>query len=382
MEIFNLEPPENPSIMLAKTVTSGAGPYFLGDTVQYAFVVTNSGDVDLTGVVVTDPLLVVSGGPISLATGMMDATTFTGAYEVTDADVTRGLIDNVAETEGTSPAGAVVTDSSEASVPTSEVVLVEKCGTLAEAPIQPVLVSSSDPVTSDLNGIEYNTAGVAEFRTPGGTLLSTLNFSYNPDNGNIIERDNDDPVNPGTADAMMYYFRDGLNRVGIHSHRSFTNGGPSSGTAVTFDFDFAFTDEIGVDGLAVNSCAGAATTQVRVIDADLGSIVSGLSRPWDELSNPFGTGGADDGLPVEGPPGTFTFQAQDNAYLDWFADLSDEDQVQLTYAQNAGDVLLIWAQLYYTAAVSYQCDEDDNIVSASTIDGPLPESEWANIIPA
>src|SRR5690625_7418633 len=57
-----------------------------GDENHYTFVVTNTGNVPLTGVTVTDPLVTVSGGPIDLDVGQSDATEFTGVYTVTQAD--------------------------------------------------------------------------------------------------------------------------------------------------------------------------------------------------------------------------------------------------------------------------------------------------------
>ncbi|MEM7087780.1 MAG: VWA domain-containing protein, partial [Bacteroidota bacterium] len=57
-----------------------------GDTITYAFTVTNTGNVTLTNVVVTDPLVTMVGGPIaSLAPGAVDNTTFTASYVLTQA---------------------------------------------------------------------------------------------------------------------------------------------------------------------------------------------------------------------------------------------------------------------------------------------------------
>ncbi|KIT14312.1 DUF7507 domain-containing protein [Jannaschia aquimarina] len=71
-----------------------------GDEVRYAFTVTNTGNVDLAGVTVSDPLVAVSGGPIQLEFGQSDSTTFTATYILTDRDVARGFVENVATATG------------------------------------------------------------------------------------------------------------------------------------------------------------------------------------------------------------------------------------------------------------------------------------------
>ena len=85
----------------------------VGDTITYAFSVTNTGNTSLTGVTVTDPLATVSGGPIALAPNATDATTFTASYTITQADINVGGVTNQATATGTPPIGAVVTDLSD-----------------------------------------------------------------------------------------------------------------------------------------------------------------------------------------------------------------------------------------------------------------------------
>ncbi|MFV0254295.1 MAG: beta strand repeat-containing protein [Beutenbergiaceae bacterium] len=85
----------------------------VGDEVIYSFQVTNTGTAQATGVAVTDPLVTVSGGPITLAPGATDSTTFTAVYEITAADVERGGIENVAMVSATA-SGVGISDTSDA----------------------------------------------------------------------------------------------------------------------------------------------------------------------------------------------------------------------------------------------------------------------------
>ena len=102
------------SMTLVKSGTlndGGDGVANAGDTINYTFTVTNTGNVTLTGVTVSDTIAAMSGGPIaSLAPGGIDTTTFTAAYVLTQADLDNngggdGDIDNTATATGTPPAG-------------------------------------------------------------------------------------------------------------------------------------------------------------------------------------------------------------------------------------------------------------------------------------
>jgi uncharacterized repeat protein (TIGR01451 family) len=82
-----------------------------GDTITYKFTVKNTGNVTLTGVTVTDPLVTVLGEPITLAPSASDSTTFTGTYTLTQADINAGKVDNTATATGTDPLNKKVTDT-------------------------------------------------------------------------------------------------------------------------------------------------------------------------------------------------------------------------------------------------------------------------------
>jgi gliding motility-associated-like protein len=97
--------------------TNNDGSQQEGETITYSFVVTNTGNVALTNVTIMFGLsdIVITGGPINLAVGAVDATTFQGVYTLTQADIILGSISNQATASGTTPAGAVITDLSDES---------------------------------------------------------------------------------------------------------------------------------------------------------------------------------------------------------------------------------------------------------------------------
>jgi uncharacterized repeat protein (TIGR01451 family) len=113
-----------PSIALIKTITSvnddnNNGRTDAGDSISYAFKVTNTGNVTLTDVLVTDPLVTVTGGPIVMAPGDINTGEFKAKYTITLADADFGSVSNTAEVTGQPPFGARVKDSSDPAVETS-----------------------------------------------------------------------------------------------------------------------------------------------------------------------------------------------------------------------------------------------------------------------
>ena len=108
---------QDAAITLVKTADTGglAVPPVPGNVIIYRYSVTNTGNVTLTGVTLADPLpgLVLTGGPIpSMASGVTDASTFTGTYVLTQADIDAGRITNQATVTGTPPSGPAVSDVS------------------------------------------------------------------------------------------------------------------------------------------------------------------------------------------------------------------------------------------------------------------------------
>ncbi len=91
--------PQNPKLALVKTGSFGAGEdgfADVGELITYTFTVTNIGNVTLTGVTVTDPLL---SSPITLSATTIPvggSVTGTATYVVTQADIDAGKVYNLA----------------------------------------------------------------------------------------------------------------------------------------------------------------------------------------------------------------------------------------------------------------------------------------------
>lgn len=104
---------EKPGITILKTAGTPVdvnrdGLTDEGDTIPYSFVVTNAGDVALTGVTVEDAKIAGVTCPAStLAVGA--SMTCAGTYTVTAADMTSGSVVNTATATGRSPQGQTVT---------------------------------------------------------------------------------------------------------------------------------------------------------------------------------------------------------------------------------------------------------------------------------
>ncbi len=93
---------QNPALGIVKSVTS-AGPYGVGSVIAYQFVVTNTGDVTLSGIVINDTQL--DAAAICPATTLAPGatTTCTGSHTVTAQEVAAGYVHNSATATGQPP---------------------------------------------------------------------------------------------------------------------------------------------------------------------------------------------------------------------------------------------------------------------------------------
>ncbi|SFN57217.1 beta strand repeat-containing protein, partial [Dokdonella immobilis] len=106
----------SPALDTAKALTSNAdgdasGTVTQGDVLTYTVTVTNTGNIPLTNVVVTDSLITPTGGTTPCASVPVGGTcTLIGTYTVTAADVTTGTITNTGtgDSDETPPDGDTV----------------------------------------------------------------------------------------------------------------------------------------------------------------------------------------------------------------------------------------------------------------------------------
>src|SRR5690554_4119767 len=83
--------------------TNNDGLVNIGDVVEYSFTVSNNGNLTVSDITVSDDMVTVNGGPISLAPGQTDNTTFTATYAITQADIDAGGVWNLAIANGNDP---------------------------------------------------------------------------------------------------------------------------------------------------------------------------------------------------------------------------------------------------------------------------------------
>ena len=114
---------QNPALLLVKSATlhtDVVGPVDrvdAGDTISYAFAVTNTGNVTLSGVTVTDPLTGLDCFVGTLLPGQTDSLSCSTTYVLSQADVNAGSRVNTATVDAFDPDGEPVTDSDTATVP-------------------------------------------------------------------------------------------------------------------------------------------------------------------------------------------------------------------------------------------------------------------------
>ncbi|WP_418264116.1 DUF7507 domain-containing protein [Flavobacterium faecale] len=108
---------QSPSIVLTKDGvyedTNADGKASIGDKVLYVFEVKNTGNTIVNDVMVTDAKAAVQGTMIpSLGVGISNSTTFKAEYFITQEDINKGFVYNLAHVDAKAPNGDPITNTS------------------------------------------------------------------------------------------------------------------------------------------------------------------------------------------------------------------------------------------------------------------------------
>ncbi|WP_166867865.1 DUF11 domain-containing protein [Salinibacterium sp. ZJ70] len=210
-----------PSMTFTKTAAVvGGGDAALGGQIAYTFVVTNTGDLPISGVSVSDPL-VTGIAPASATIPVGGSQTFTSTpLSVTQTHVDSGAVVNTASVTGTA-AGQTLTATSSATV---------------AIPARPGLTSLKTAALQDANG-----NGVAD---EGETIEYTIRVE-NTGNVTLTDVGVDDPKLPGLTATVVLAPGAVHEFVGVHTvtgadlaagevvNSATATGTPPGGTQIT-----------------------------------------------------------------------------------------------------------------------------------------------------
>jgi gliding motility-associated-like protein len=126
----------------------------VGDVVTYNFVITNTGNVPLTNVTVTDNNAVITGGPIALlGVGATDSTTFSGSHTITQQDIITGYVYNLAIVMAKDPNDKAVTDTSSDPTPCITCPIDTNCPDCTITVLDKNKINAVDDTAGPINGL-------------------------------------------------------------------------------------------------------------------------------------------------------------------------------------------------------------------------------------
>ena len=212
-----------------------------GDTIEYTFTVTNTGNTTVTGITVTDALLGVTNLAITPSTLAPNATgTLILTYVITQADINAGKVTNTATTNGTSPTGPIsdISDSTDPTLPGASDPTVT---ILPQSPQMTLVKTASIGGIGTVGDIITYTFTVTNI---GNTLINNISISdpLISSNNIVINPSSLAPGATGTATATYTITQADADK-GLVENTATANGQTLNGTKVT-----AISD----DGIATN----------------------------------------------------------------------------------------------------------------------------------
>ncbi|WP_198672940.1 DUF7507 domain-containing protein, partial [Algoriphagus litoralis] len=196
---------KNPDISVNKTVTPSTYDT-PGQVITYTLQVTNSGNVTLSGIQVSDPEINLTQTIPTLAPSQ--SKSLTGTYTVTQADIDRGTLSNSLTATGTDPDNNSVTDNTQVdatAIQNPDLVILKTTNASGYTNAGDVIaftiiisnsgnVTLTDPnVTDPLTGLDVSRPTLA----PGQSY--TVNTSYTVTQADV---DNGSITNVASIDAM------------------------------------------------------------------------------------------------------------------------------------------------------------------------------------
>jgi uncharacterized repeat protein (TIGR01451 family) len=341
---------ERAGLTIAKTAelddANGNGIPDVGETVDYAFLVRNTGSIALTGVTVDDARVDdITPASANIAAGA--STTFEASYVVTQADIDAGRIDNTATASGTHDFGTIQSPPSTATIDAPQTPLLQavKSASLDDANANGVAdagetidytvavtnvgnvtladVSVADPlVTLTPAAVTLQPGASADFTgtytvtaadVSRGSVVNTATATGTPPGGTPIESPptstTTETASPSLTIVKSADFADandnGLLDVGEEISYSFvvTNDGNVDITGVTVSDDR-------VTGLTPTSADVAAGEQV-VFTADPYVVTDADVENGSVVNTATATGTPIGGTPIVTPPSTVTVPTVD-----------------------------------------------------------------------
>jgi uncharacterized repeat protein (TIGR01451 family) len=269
--------PANPSIRLTKTAGTATGNT-AGSTITYTFVVTNTGNLPLTTVGVSDPTV----GPVTCPVTRLDpgvATTCTKTYALKQVDVDAGVIKNTATAAGMPPTGAAISATSSVSTTITRspsIALDKQAGILAGTSANSRLpytfiVTNTGNVTLTAVGVNDPKAGTvdcpATTLAPGGrtTCTATYRLSQADVDAGHVANTASVSANAPSGDAVTAVDSTDLSIPGDPSLMLTKNAGTHGNTVgamIPYTFVVTNNGNVSLSDVGVNAKAGTVTCPV------------------------------------------------------------------------------------------------------------------------